>query len=133
VIDADAVFLTKAVESLAGAEAAFLNRRYNNTANRCYYACFQAGIYALVKAGVRPAGRSNQWNHAFVPAQFDGQLINRRKLYPADLRSVIARNYLLREAADYTQTLVSQTEAMRALGRARQLLAAVAAAEGDTP
>ena len=133
VIDPDTVFLTKAVESLAGADAAFLNGRYNNTANRCYYACFQAAIYALMKAGIRPAGRSSQWSHAFVPAQFDGQLINRRKLYPSDLRSVIARNYLLREAADYTQTVVSQTEAMRALRRARRLLAAVTAAESDTP
>ena len=33
-------YLEKAVESLAGAESEYVNGRYNNCANRCYYACF---------------------------------------------------------------------------------------------
>ena len=37
-------FLVKAEESLAGAESEYVNGRYNNCANRCYYACFQAAI-----------------------------------------------------------------------------------------
>ena len=36
-----AIFLAKAEESLAGAESEYANGRYNNCANRCYYACFQ--------------------------------------------------------------------------------------------
>jgi len=40
------VFLAKAEESLAGAESEFVNGRYNNCANRCYYASFQAAIAA---------------------------------------------------------------------------------------
>jgi uncharacterized protein (UPF0332 family) len=131
-IDASAIFLAKAEQSLAGAESELANGRYDNCANRCYYACFQAAIHALIQAGIRPPGGRSEWSHAFVPAQFDGQLVNRRKLYPADLRNVLARTYLLREAADYKSTLVSQPEASRAMRRARQFVAAIrSTGDGD--
>jgi uncharacterized protein (UPF0332 family) len=39
-IDAAIIYLEKAEESLAGAESELANGRYNNCANRCYYACF---------------------------------------------------------------------------------------------
>ena len=58
------IYLLKAEESLAGAESEFINGRYNNTANRCYYACFQAAIAALVQEGMQPSGR--QWGHEYV-------------------------------------------------------------------
>lgn len=74
-------FLEKARESLAGAESEYVNERYNNCANRCYYACFQAAIHALQQARIRPGG--GQWGHDFVQGQFIGLLINRRKGYPA--------------------------------------------------
>ena len=45
-IDRDSAFLDKALESLAGAESEFVNERYNNTANRAYYAVFHAAIAA---------------------------------------------------------------------------------------
>ncbi len=80
VLDASAIFLAKAEESLAGAESEFVSGCYNNCANRCYYACFQAAIAALQQAGIR--ARGGQWGHDFVQAQFIGQLINRRRLYP---------------------------------------------------
>lgn len=32
-------FLAKALESLQGAESELANKRYNNAANRAYYAC----------------------------------------------------------------------------------------------
>ena len=72
-------YLDKARESLAGADSEYANGRYNNSANRCYYACFQAAIAALLVAGVRPA--AVQWSHTFVQGQFIGNLINRRKRY----------------------------------------------------
>ena len=34
-------YLDKAIESLVGAESEYADRRYNNCANRCYYAMFQ--------------------------------------------------------------------------------------------
>jgi uncharacterized protein (UPF0332 family) len=126
------LFLGKSRESLAGAESEFAQGRYNNCANRCYYACFQAAIAALRRAGVRPPGASGEWSHAFVPAQFDGVLIGRRKLYPADLRTALARNYALRQTADYEDDLVTQTAASRALRRTRSFVQAITTSDGET-
>ena len=124
-IDATALFLEKALESLAGAESELANGRYNNCANRCYYACFQAAIVALTRARVTPRGGSGAWSHAFVPAQFDGELVNRRKLYPTELRGTLNRAYKLRSKADYEINAVSQTEASRALRRSQAFVGAV--------
>lgn len=118
-IDREPLFLAKALESLAGAESEFANGRYHNCANRCYYACFQAAISALQRAGIAPGRASGEWSHAYVPGQFDGQLINRRKLYPTALRGTLARTYRLRETADYTEDVVTQTQASRMLRSTR--------------
>lgn len=112
-------FFDKACESLAGAESEFANSRYHNCANRCYYACFQAAISALQSAGIAARGASGGWSHSYVPSQFDGQLINRRKLYPTVMRGTLARTYRLRETADYTGDMVTQTQASRVLRSTR--------------
>lgn len=39
-IETDEVFVRKAEQSLAGAESEFINGRFDNCANRAYYACF---------------------------------------------------------------------------------------------
>src|SRR5713101_9744452 len=103
------LYLAKADESLAGAESELANGRYNNCANRCYYACFQAAIAALIRASIRPLGDQDQWSHGFVEAQFAGELVNRRKLYPAELRDVLTRLIELRQVADYRPYHASQT------------------------
>src|SRR6266511_3778024 len=89
-----AVFGLKSLESLAGAESEYVNGRFNTCANRCYYACFQAAIAALLREGIRPRG---QWSHAFVQAQLVGVVINQRKRYDPQLRRVLADNQSLRE------------------------------------
>src|SRR2546423_14211452 len=99
-LGSNSFFFEKALESLAGAESEAANGRYNNCANRCYYACFQAPIAALVLGGVRPPGGGTTWDHGYVAAQFD-HLINRRKLYPTEHRGVIVRIRDLRRRADY--------------------------------
>ena len=122
-------FLEKALECLAGAESELANARYNNAANRAYYAAFQAAIAALQRAGIQP--RSDQWGHEFVPAQFDGVLIYRRKLYPTDLRGTLEHTYTLRAKADYGEDLVTQTEASRALRRTRLFVQTIQAKGGE--
>jgi uncharacterized protein (UPF0332 family) len=116
------IYLAKAAESLLTAESEFANGRYNSCANRCYYACFQAAIAALLREGIRPRG---QWNHAFVQSQLVGVLINQRHYYDAELRRVLADNQHLREKADYRPELVNATQASRALRRTRTFVAAV--------
>jgi len=116
------IYLAKATESLLSAESEFANGRYNSCANRCYYACFQAAIAALLAEGIRPSG---QWNHQFVQAQFVGVLINQRKRYGAQLRRVLADNQSLRDKADYRPELVTATQARRALRRTRLFVTAI--------
>ena len=41
------IYLAKAEESFLGAQSKVVQGRYNNAANRCYDACFQAAIAAL--------------------------------------------------------------------------------------
>lgn len=118
-----ALYLVKAAESLTGAESEYVNRRYQNCANRAYYACYQAGVAALLHAGMRPSG--SRWGHDTVQAQFVGELINRRKRYPSELRDTFERLYLLRQTADYAASLVSEIQAARAIRRARAFVTAV--------
>lgn len=117
-------FLFKAREALAGAESEFANQRYDNAANRAYYACFFAAIAALLMdAGIRPQGA--RWEHDFVAAQFAGLLIQRRKLYPDDLRDAMYRNMAVRQEADYAPSPVSKTKTERAIKRAVSFVVAV--------
>ena len=116
------IYLAKAEESLRTAESEFANGRYNSCANRCYYACFQAAIAALLREGIRTRG---QWSHAFVQGQLVGVLINKRHRYESELRRVLADNQSLRDQADYRAELVTATQAGRALRRSRLFVAAV--------
>ena len=124
------VYLAKARESLASAESEFEHGRYNSRANRCYFACFQAAIAALLGEGIRASG--SQWSHEFVQAEFNGKLIYRRKRFGADLRQVLSENQLLRNEADYGTNGVTRVEAGRALGKAQRFVEAVAV-ESDEP
>ena len=119
------IYLTKALESLQGAESEFVNKRFNNSANRAYYACFQGAIAALQHEGIKPRRAGGEWGHAFVQAAFAGQLIKRRKRYPASLKSVLSENEDLRRRADYTVEMVSRKGAKRALDRAHRFVSSV--------
>jgi uncharacterized protein (UPF0332 family) len=116
------IYLAKATESLQTAESEFANGRYNSCANRCYYACFQAAIAALLLEGIRPRA---QWSHEFVQAQLVGVLINQRKRYAPELRRVLSDNQSLRDKADYRAELVTATQASRALRRSRMFVATI--------
>src|SRR5712691_5551772 len=121
----DRVFWEKAEENLAAAQSEFINSRYNTCASRAYYACFLAAIYALGEEGIRPTRGDRPWGHDFVQAEFNGQLINRRKVYPAPLRTTLDLNRTLRQLADYTHDRVTEVRADRALARAEVFLEAI--------
>jgi len=125
-IDPADVFLREARESLDGAESEATDGRFNNCANRCYYACYQAAVAALMQAGVRTPGTRGQWSHEYVPAQFAGLLIQRRKLYPSSLRDASARTRAMRQIADYEDKMIPREQAERLVRRAREFVDAVA-------
>ena len=118
-------FRLKARENMAAAASEMANGRFNTATSRCYYAVFLAAIATLVQAGIRPAGEKNQWGHRFVHAQFAGQLIARRKLFPSSLRDVLPRLLALRQIADYDTDPIGPARAQRALRRADNFLTAL--------
>jgi uncharacterized protein (UPF0332 family) len=122
---ADDPFLLKAEESLAGAASELANRRYQNAANRAYYACYQAAVAALHAEGIHAPGK--RWGHDTVRAQFAGELIRRRKAYPSELRDTFERLGELRQIADYASTTVPEISAVRSVRRASVFVAAVRA------
>jgi uncharacterized protein (UPF0332 family) len=119
------VYRVKAAESLASAQADFAAARYNSCANRAYYACFQAAIAALLSAGIQTANPKGEWSHEFVQSQFNGVLVNRRKLYPVPLRRVLRDTMEVREKADYTLSSVSERVARRVLRQAQEFVQAM--------
>src|SRR6266571_284679 len=120
--DEHLIYLTKAQESLLGAQSGFANRRYNNCANRCYYGCLQAARAALHKAGIKPDRPRMAWGHEFIQARFVGELINQCKRYPSSLCDTLARTLILRQLADYEADMVSHTQAERTLRRSHEFI-----------
>lgn len=129
-VGSEFVFLAKAEENVEAARSELVNRRFNSCASRCYYACFQAAIYALIRTGVNV--RAGQWSHRFVQAEFAGRLINREKVYPAHLRTVMEENYALRITADYTYQHVNESRASRAVARTTDFVATLRSSGGQT-
>jgi uncharacterized protein (UPF0332 family) len=120
-------YLAKAQENLAGAESELTYDRTNSCVRSAYYACFHAAIAALIHAGLAPAEPPHGWGHDWVQAQFVGQLLQRRKLYPASLRRTLVDLLDLRHTAAYRAVQVSQRDAQHAVRHAQALLQTVTA------
>jgi uncharacterized protein (UPF0332 family) len=118
-------YLAKSQQSLASGDSDFAGGRYDSCMSRSYYACFQAAIAALLHFGVLEAGSTRSSSHAQVQALFVGQLINRRKQFSNVLSDTLLRLLNLRNVADYEPMPISQTQAARALRRARLFVSEV--------
>ena len=121
-IDFADLYRLKARTSLAGALSELEQRRFDNAANRAYYACFQAAIAALIEAQIGSVSGPGTWDHAVVQARFVGDLINRRKQYAADLRDTLSVTIRLRHKADYQYDSVTADQAVRAVRRAARFV-----------
>lgn len=60
-----------------------------------------------------------------MQGQFNGELVNRRHLYPSELRATLPQNFRLRQAADYGLEQVTEVRAARAVSRAERFVEAV--------
>jgi uncharacterized protein (UPF0332 family) len=114
-------FLIKAKENLEAAEVLFDLRLYNASANRAYYAAFQAAVAALAAAGFQDSVPS----HSTVQAKFSGELIHRRKIYPSKLGSYLTGLQIVRNNADYKTRMISEKEASRQLAKAREFVVTI--------
>jgi len=112
-------YLAKAQENLAGAESELQHGRTNSCVRSAYYACFHAAITALLHAGLTAPDPARGWGHDWGHASFVGQLMQRRKLYPASLRRILPDLLVLWHKGDYRMTHVSQREAQQAVRSAQ--------------
>ena len=116
-----AIYVSKARQALAGAELEFANALYNNTANRAYYACYQAAVAALRAEGFT-APIANYWSHDHVQIEFPARLVDERELYPRSFRTTLKTVFDERLKADYEPELISAASAAEALRRAREFV-----------
>jgi uncharacterized protein (UPF0332 family) len=110
----------KAQESLSAAELCFKEKLYNSTANRAYYAMFQAAIVALEKTGIRSQGE--QWSHDRLQATFAGELTRNRKIFPRTMARDLHDVCSIRNQADYKERTISKQDAVDALKAARNFI-----------
>jgi len=111
-------FLNKAKENLTAAQVCFDNGLFNACANRAYYAALQAAVAALVHRGIC----RDKIDHGQVQADFSGELIKRRKIYPAKLKSYLPDMQLVRNQADYTAKQISRKVARLWLSNLEEML-----------
>jgi len=114
-------FAAKAIENLEAAELLFEKQKYDASANRAYYAAFHAAIAALATAEIPIEGIS----HEALQARFSGELIRRRKVYPAHFRSYLIELQSVRDDADYGSEFISKKAAERQLKKAKEFVRAI--------
>lgn len=112
-------FLAKAKENLAVAEWTVENEHYNASANRAYYAAFQAALAALANASIIQTSRIS---HSAAQSLFATELIRRRKIYPSHLKSYLADLQRIRDDADYEIKSVSKKKASAQLKLAKEFV-----------
>jgi hypothetical protein len=70
----------------------------------------------LAKEGLKKKGHPHDW----VQAQFAGVLVRQRKIYSASLRSYLPDMLLVRDIADYSEVMVSKSDARLQLAMATE-------------
>jgi len=111
-------FLNKAEENLTAAKVCFDNGLFNACANRAYYAALHAAIAALAHRGIR----RDKIDHGQVQADFSNELINRRKIYPSEMKSYLPDMQMIRNMADYSGDNITQQRAGRWFAGIKELI-----------
>ncbi len=112
-------FFDKARANLSAAQLCYDNDLFDASANRAYYAAFQAAVAALAHKGIK---RKDRLDHEWVQAQFNGRLIRRDKLFPGKIRSYLPDIQAIRNIADYRNDSVSKKETARQLAKAKEFI-----------
>ena len=114
-------FWQKAQENLADAEAAFEKGRFNASANRAYYAALQAAIAALANEGFASEKISHEW----VQSVFNRELTYRKKIYSAQMRSVLLDMQEVRNVADYKRMMLKKSDSKIQLENAKEFVQSI--------
>jgi uncharacterized protein (UPF0332 family) len=121
--------IEKAQESLRAAEICYNEKLYNSTANRAYYAMFQAAVVVLEQAGFRPKGA--QWSHENLRSTFATELTRKRKLYPNYFATFLSEALYIRNQADYSSVDLSEKQARKLLKWAREVVQTIKGAKDE--
>lgn len=113
-------FWTRAEESLAGAQAELTVDRYNNAAERSYYAVFQAGVACCLGHGDHPDLPNNSWSHQGTLRRLMRHLL--RWGAPTDLVSKALSLHGKRLLADYYSSGVTRRDAEDSVSVAKKVL-----------
>jgi uncharacterized protein (UPF0332 family) len=116
--------LEKARMNLRAAEVCYREDLSDPAVSRAYYGVFHAAIAALLRFSDAKAGRDT-WDHGNVQAEFNRQLVSRRKLFAADLGRILSDLLNYRHVADYRRVTVGKKVAGRCLEKARRFISAV--------
>ena len=116
------LFLNKVLQSLAGAQREFAVAAYDKTANRCYYACYQAAVALLIEID-QFGPLSERHDHDEFWAKLSAQAIRQRKIVRSEYAQRVQELLSLRRVADYSETSVNQRKAQRVSDLAREFCA----------
>jgi uncharacterized protein (UPF0332 family) len=114
-------FFQKAKENLKAAQVLFDQKLYNASVTRSYYSAFQIAIAALAKYGIT----SDKIEHSRVQANFNGELIHKRKIFSGHFKSYLPDLQAVRNRADYKTELLSQKTALRQLTKTKEFVTSV--------
>jgi uncharacterized protein (UPF0332 family) len=114
------LFLQRSAQNLEAAELLFDAALYDASANRAYYAVFDAAFVACLHFGVPIVP-----DHAKVLSLFCGELVARRKIFPAHLKNDLYEVQRLRVQADYENLSVSKSKAQRSIKTSKIILTTI--------
>jgi len=113
-------FFSKAKENLKIAQTAFDLGCYNASANRAYFAAFQAAIAALANTGVHSKDGKN--DHWWVQSEFNLKFIKRQKVYPEKMKTWLLDMQQVRNKADYSEKDIGKKVAFKQLSLAAEMI-----------
>lgn len=117
------IYINKANENLEAARLCHHNNHYNACSSRAYYAMLQAAIAILTAKGFYP--QQKRVDHMRLQSAFANELINRRRILTARLKSHLPEAQFFRNAADYETLMISKTIAQRQLAHTLEFLESV--------
>jgi len=115
---AETIFLAKAKRNIQAAQLLFDNQLYDESANRAYYAAFQAALAMLSDANIQVDRKS----HKAVQANFNSAFIHKQKVFPSHVKSYLSDLHAVRIDADYKPLVISKKVTMQQIRKAKEFV-----------
>ena len=97
-------FLLRAEENFKAAELLYENELFNASVNRAYYSAFHLSIALLFDRGFTPA-----IDHRNTLSMFCNEFINKKKLFPSEIKKIFYELQTARNKADYGEGVNKNT------------------------